>query len=319
MSRSIVWKSAGVVGVIVILGVAGYAWNESKARPDPPGWTTGGGLTPSVAPLTPRFTPNPGGVTPEPQSPVSAQCDDHGYPNSLPIRIGGVTLVPDLVMCANNARNEVTVENTSESKVWLLHDDSRDYWPLQRDLNKPLTTKLFRQSLRHRYARPYLTIEPGVKALLDGQPSELKFYLNAEEQTLWQSSALLAKTIDAAEDKYGDAVKDRAEELVSGTSKYRKAALDCGETAFDVGGKISAYQQDRSELVLEDVFGVLGDSTDCLNSLEEANDAAREERKVPLVEVNDIKRLGARSPWAEETDRVLRFVVKVGPKAAHLR
>lgn len=317
MSTSTVWRNAGVVGVVVILGVAGYAWNESKSQPDPPGWTAGGGLTPRVTPLPPLWTPNPGGVTPKPQSPAVSDCDDPEHPEAVPMRIGGVTPVPDLVMCANTARSEVTVENKSESKVWLLPDASRGYWPLERDLNKPLTTKLFRQSLRHKYSPPYLTIEPGVKALLSGQPRELKFYLNAEEQTLWQSSALLAKTIDAAKDKYGDEVKDRAKELVSGASKYQKAALDCGETALDVGGKISEYQQDRFQLVLKDVFGAYGGSTQCLTSLKEANEAARNERKVPLMEVNDIERLGARSHWAEDTDRVLRFVIKVGPKAAH--
>jgi hypothetical protein len=309
MGISSAWKTAAVVGVVAVIGVTGYAWNESKARPDAP---TGSTIVPGGTSPAPQSSPDPPRTTPvaEPET----QCDNLDFPNHIPMSIGGITPVTDLVMCANEMQNEVTVENTSKSTVWLLKHEGIAYWPVKYDLNKSLTTQLFRQSVRTRYDNPYLTIEPDVTARLSG-PGELAFYVNDELQALWQSSELLAELVRAAKDEYGDEVTGRAKEFVSGNSKYRKAALDCGESAFDIGGQISEAKQDPSDVVLEDVFGVYGQSTACLTSLEEANRAAKEESKIPLVQVNNIEDIGTRSGWSEGTDDVFRFLAKVGQEA----
>jgi hypothetical protein len=215
------------------------------------------------------------------KSAADAACGGD-YPNRVYFTYGNGLEIPDLTVCTNASYTSTSITNTSEDVIWHVYQPQFTYWTQSQDIAQGnVATLLFRLWVTEAIHNPYLTIEPGVDAILHVSPGSIRLGHNAGEEAAWQVMSLMAESVsDKAHDSFVDLLED-------GESPTAKAVIECANTAYNIGQDI--YGSDQSQDIESQLSGMFQSGSQCADAINDAQDYAAAHPELPRVTVPEIQ------------------------------
>jgi hypothetical protein len=224
------------------------------------------------------------------------------YPNRVEFTYGNGLIIPDLTVCANTSYTSTSITNTSEDVIWHVYQPYIHYWTLSQDIEQGNpATLLFRLWVKQ-IPNAYLTIEPGVDAILNVPPSTIRLGHNAGEEAAWQVMSLMA---DSVSDKAHDAFVSLLEDDESPTAK---AVIECANTAYSIGQ--TAYNADQGQVISSQLSGMFQSGAQCSQAVDDARDSDTAHAEEPVMNLHDIEHETHIDVTWDDTDALVEDIAK---------
>ena len=157
--------------------------------------------------------------------------------------------------------------------VWMVSGVPPEEPDLKRDVWEPKAA-LFRQASKRQV--PWLTVAPGRRVSFTSDSVAPDVILDYRLQAAWE---MVSYTVDR--------VKVRTEQMISQTGPAGRAAVECGQAAYQAASQIYPNPVDVTNVSLEYVIETAGEFKQCKSAVDAAKDAAASKKLPPPIKNED--------------------------------